>query len=111
MHPTVSRHQPFLQQRRAFLQLGGSLLVGAGLPGLNLGQTGTLSAAPRRRRARACLLLFQVGGPYQADTFDPKPDAPAEVRGPFRRLATNVPGVFVTEALPLLSRHADKFAI
>src|SRR4051794_34346753 len=99
-----------LTQRRAFLQLGGSLLLGAGLPGLGLAQT-PASAGGTRRRAKACLLLFQVGGPYQADPFAPKPAAPEEIRGPYRRLATNVPGVFVTEALPLLSRHADKFAI
>jgi hypothetical protein len=99
-----------LRQRRAFLQLGGGLLVGAGLPGLGLASPPG-GAAPARRRAKACLLLFQVGGPYQGDTFDPKPAAPEEVRGHYRRIATNVPGVFVTDALPLLSRHADKFAI
>ena len=62
---------------------------------------GQAAAAPLaqhlRRRAKACILLFQIGGPYQCDTFDPKPDASEEIRGPFRRIATRVPGVFVTE--------------
>ena len=45
-------------------------------------------------------MLFQVGGPYQCDTFDPKPNAPEEVRGPFKPLRTRVPGLQFTEALP-----------
>src|SRR5207302_167920 len=57
------------------------------------------------------ILLFQVGGPYQCDTFDPKPNAPEEVRGPYKPLRTQVPGLHVTEALPLIARHADKLAI
>src|SRR5207302_3509782 len=57
------------------------------------------------------ILLFQVGGPYQCDTFDPKPNAPEEVRGPYRPLQTKIPGLHVTEALPLIAEHADKIAI
>ena len=45
-------------------------------------------------------MLFLVGGPSQIDTWDPKPDAPAEVRGPFKPIATNVPGMQITRDLP-----------
>ncbi|MFO0970537.1 MAG: DUF1501 domain-containing protein [Gemmataceae bacterium] len=72
------------------------------------------AAAPPAKvapRAKACIILFQVGGPYQGDTFDPKPDAPEEVRGIFRTIATRVPGIRMTDALPRIAQHADKLAI
>src|ERR1700728_4520963 len=69
----------------------------------------TLSAEVRKlRKARACIILFQVGGPYQCDTFDPKPNAPEEVRGPYKPLRTRVPGLQLSEALPQIAQHADK---
>src|SRR5262249_23890347 len=58
-----------------------------------------------------CILLFQVGGPYQGDTFDSKPLAPAEVRSPFQPLRTRVTGLHVTEALPRVAAQADKIAV
>jgi hypothetical protein len=99
--------------RRRFLQMGKVGLLSPTLLQVLAGQAWTAQTGniPRHRRARACIILFQVGGPYQCDTFDPKPDATAEVRGPFRRIATSAPGVFVTEALPRVSLHTDKFAI
>src|SRR5262249_52195467 len=57
------------------------------------------------------ILLFLVGGPGHLDTFDPKPDAPAEVRGPFRPIRTRAPGVDVCEHLPLLAGVADRVAL
>ena len=99
-----------LVNRRGLFQFGGVSLLSGGLLQMLAAQT-----APRptaiRARAKACILLFQVGGPYQAETFDPKPDAPAEIRGIFRTIATNVTGIRMTEALPRVSLHADKFAI
>jgi uncharacterized protein (DUF1501 family) len=95
--------------RRRFLQVGGVQLIS---PGLLQVLAGRAAAQPRGRpRAKACILLFQLGGPYQGDTFDPKPDATAEVRGPFRPIATHVPGLRVTEALPRVAQQADKLAI
>ncbi len=101
--------------RRGFLQIGGVPLISSGLLQL-LAARSQASLAERtpsaiRPRARACILLFQVGGPYQGDTFDPKPDAPEEVRGIFRTIATGVPGLRMTDALPRTARHADKLAI
>jgi len=58
-----------------------------------------------------CILLFLVGGPSQLDTFDPKPQAPEEVRVPFRPISTNVPGIQISEIFPKTARHADKYAI
>jgi hypothetical protein len=95
--------------RRGFLQLSHLGFWGTGLVAHLLGQRAV--ASPRTPRARACILLFQVGGPYQCDTFDPKPDAPEEMRGPYKPLRTRVPGLLVTEALPRVAVHADKIAI
>ena len=58
-----------------------------------------------------CILLFLVGGPSQLDTWDMKPNAPAEVRGPYRPIPTNVAGMQVSEIFPRMARHADKFAM
>jgi hypothetical protein len=100
--------------RRGLLQFGGVSLLGGGL--LRLLEARAAAApkptpAARPGRAKACVVLFQVGGPYQCDTFDPKPGAPEEVRGPFRPLRTRVVGLQVTEALPLVAGHADKLAV
>jgi hypothetical protein len=62
-------------------------------------------------RARNVIFLWLQGGPPRHETFDPKPDASAEVRGPFRPIATNVPGINFCELLPRTARHADKLAV
>jgi hypothetical protein len=95
--------------RRWFLQTGL-----AGLAGLTLADTLRLQAAPgagRQRDPRAVILFWLSGGPSQIDTWDPKPDAPAEVRGPYRTIATSVPGVRVCEHLPLQARLLHKMSI
>jgi len=89
----------------------------AGVNLLNAGWWSVLAARSdaagqiRRGTARACIVLYQVGGPYQCDTFDPKPGAPEEVRGPYKPTRTRVPGLHITEALPRLAGLADQFAI
>ncbi|MCI0459490.1 MAG: DUF1501 domain-containing protein [Gemmataceae bacterium] len=77
------------------------------LPGEGVGG----EVRPRRGRARACIVLFMWGGPAQQDTWDMKPDAPAEYRGEFRPVRTNVPGIQICEHLPRLSRLADRLAL
>src|SRR5438552_17930774 len=62
-------------------------------------------------RAKACILLFMWGGPAQQDTWDIKPAAPAEVRGPFNPIATRVPDVRICEHFPLLAQRTDKLVI
>jgi hypothetical protein len=96
--------------RRGFFQFGGVSLLSGGLLNMLAAQTAPRPAAVRRR-AKACILLYQVGGPYQAETFDPKPDAGAEIRGIFQTIATRVTGLRMTDALPLVAEQADKFAI
>ncbi|MER3496946.1 MAG: DUF1501 domain-containing protein, partial [Armatimonadota bacterium] len=65
----------------------------------------------RRGRAKSVVFIFQSGGPSQHETFDPKPDAPAEYRGEFKAIPTNVPGTLVSEHLSRLAQQADKYSI
>src|SRR6202035_2128456 len=69
----------------------------------------TTSAAPGR--IRSCILLFYYGGPSHLDTWDMKPDAPAEVRGEFRPISTRVAGQCISEHLPRCAQVMDKLAI
>ncbi len=95
--------------RREFLRAGSLGLVGLGLP--QFLQARAAGASLSRPRAKACILLFMWGGPAQQDTWDPKPDAPAEYRGEFQTIPTAIPGVRLCEHLPRLARHADKLAL
>lgn len=90
------------------------LRVGAiGATGLTLANYLRISAAQEvaPARAKAGIMIYLGGGPSHVDTFDPKPDAPAEFRGEFNPIATNVPGVQISEHLPLLAQCADKYTI
>ncbi len=75
-----------------------------------IGSAPLLAAAPGARQAN-CILVVLVGGPSQLDTWDPKPEAPAEVRGPFRPIRTNVGGIEISEIFPRMARHADKYSL
>lgn len=102
-HPPVSPRT----DRRRFVQLGSAGLAGWGLvgaPGL-----GTLQAA--NRRDTAVILFWLAGGPSHVDMYDLKPNAPAEVRGPFAPLDTNLPGWQVCELLPRHCRVANHLAV
>jgi hypothetical protein len=84
-----------------------------GACGLNLGDWLALRARAGQTPtpAKAVIVLWLWGGPSHLDTFDMKPDAPAEYRGPFEPIATSVPGLQVCELLPGLARRADRFAV
>src|SRR5262245_15067528 len=99
--------------RRDFLGVGAGLAVSGFLaPQALLPQAAGSPAAGRSAgRARSCILVYLLGGPPHQDTFDLKPEAPAEVRGPFRPVATSVSGVRICEHLPRLARVAHKFAL
>jgi hypothetical protein len=68
-------------------------------------------AAAEKARARSVILLFMWGGPSHLDTWDPKPDAPEEVRGQFRSIPTTVPGLRISEHFPRLAARAEQFAV
>src|SRR5690348_11635073 len=105
------------RSRREILRIGGLGVLGAGLtlPDLAAGATTTVDPeAPRGSsfgRAKSCILLFLMGGPPQHSTWDPKPDAPAEVRGEFKPIDTVVPGVSISELLPRLALLTDRLSI
>ncbi len=94
--------------RRALLQ--SSLTAACGLSHLNRVQAQAASTSDGPR-AKAIILLWLWGGPSHIDTFDLKPAAPLEYRGPYRPIATNVPGIEICELLPDLARIADRYSL
>ena len=93
--------------RRDFLHAGAISVLGLGLSDV----LARRAAAQGGDRDINCIMLFLVGGPSQLDTWDPKPEAPIEVRGPFRPIATNVTGMQISEIFPRMARHADKYSL
>ncbi len=92
--------------RRSFLKIGS-----LGLAGLTLPEVLRASEAQPSRRRRAVILYWMAGGPSHIDTYDMKPDATEAVRGPFRPMATRVPGLQLCELLPRQAGIADKFSL
>ena len=91
-------------RRRDFLHAGSIGL-------LSLSDFLALKARGAVEKDVSVIFLLLVGGPSQLDTWDMKPDAPSHVRGPYRPIRTNAPGVQISEIFPRLARHADKYAI
>lgn len=89
--------------RRDFLKLGGLAFGGLTLP--------EMLAAGGSKSGVSCIVLFQNGGASQLDSFDPKPEAPAEIRGSFRPISTSVPGVQISELMPRTARVMDRFSL
>jgi hypothetical protein len=102
------------------------LQIGVGLCGLSLPSVLAAESATAAKNAaaaksavasaaaksgRSCIFLFLAGGASHHETFDPKPDAPVEVRGLWDPIATNVPGTFICEKMPLMARRMDKVAV
>jgi len=100
--------------RREWLQAGGLGLVGLSLPALVQARS-TENAVPSGDRsfgkAKSCIILFLTGGPPQHETWDPKPDAPVEIRGDLKPILSAVPGMFVGELMPQVARLTDKCCI
>ncbi len=102
---------PHSLPRRELLRAGSVGLLGLTLPEL---LRSTASAGPESAtfgRAKSCILLFMWGGPAHQDTWDLKPEAPAEVRGQFQPIATRVPGIQISEHFPQLATRTDRLAI
>ena len=111
-HPR-SQLNPYLRcdgiSRRDLLQVGSLAAFG-----LTVGKVNPLQAVAEESllgRAKSCILIWLDGGPSHLETFDPKPSAPVEVRGPLQPIGTQIPGVFVSECLPQLAKRMDKVAL
>lgn len=105
---SVHRHTIGIS-RREVLQVGYSGLLGLGLSALPACASPATPQASRKRKS--VILVFLTGGPSHLDMFDLKPDAPAEIRGEFKPIATRLPGLTICEHLPRLAARADKFAL
>jgi hypothetical protein len=100
--------------RREALRIGGLSALGLSLDGLWTGHAA--ASAPQSAhasfgKAKACIVLFLLGGPPQHETWDPKPDAPAEVRGEFKPIASATPGLWVGELMPETAQRTDRIAV
>jgi hypothetical protein len=93
--------------RRSMLKVGALALGGLSLPAVLRARAASGSAANRK----AVILVWLAGGPSHIDMYDLKPNAPAEVRGEFKPISTNVPGTLIGEHLPLQAKIADKFSV
>jgi Protein of unknown function (DUF1501)/TAT (twin-arginine translocation) pathway signal sequence len=90
--------------RREFLKAATVTTAALAFPG-------TASAAPAPAKAKSCIFLMLTGGPSQLDTWDQKPNAPSEIRGPFSPIPTTVPGMHLSELFPKMAGIADKFSL
>jgi Protein of unknown function (DUF1501) len=89
--------------RRDFMAIGALAFGGLNLP--------ELLAVGRPKREISCIVIFQNGGASQLDTFDPKPEAPLDIRGSFKPIPTSVPGIHISELLPRTAKAMKQFAI
>jgi hypothetical protein len=106
--PLNHSHRDLLD-RRQLLQVGSLGWLGLGLPALL--QARSTPGARRRSGEKSCIFIVQYGGASHHDTFDLKPDAPVDIRGPYKPIATTVPGFRVCELLPRLARLAHRYCV
>src|SRR5207244_6090550 len=95
--------------RRDWLRLGIPAMLG--VAGLGRAAPPAATTLPGFGRAKSVLVVFTSGGQSQLDTWDPKPDAPAEVRGAFRTIPTTLPGYRICEHLPRLAKLANRYTV
>ena len=97
--------------RREVLRVGGLGFTGLAWADLFRSRAKAAPAKGTFGRAKACIIVFNYGGPSHIDLWDLKPDAPAEIRGEFKPVSTNVPGVSISEHLPQLAKLADRYSV
>lgn len=99
--------------RRSCLRIGGLALGGLALPQIlqSQAQAGSRESANPTKSAKGIIMVLLPGGPSHLDMYDLKPEAPSEIRGEFRPIATNVPGIDICELLPRLAQMADKLTL
>src|SRR5271155_2762166 len=102
-HPTISR--------RTAIQAGAVGLLGLGMNHVQELRAATAVGGAAVGRAKTCIYIFLSGGLSQLESFDLKPDAPAEIRGDFRPAATRTPGIKISEHLPGLAQRSQHWAI
>jgi uncharacterized protein (DUF1501 family) len=109
MRMNAARSEP---TRREMLKTGALGFGGLWLPELlRLQATAADAQSPKLGKAKSVIMLFLSGGPSQLDMWDLKPQAPAEIRGTFQPIPTNVPGIAISEHMPRMARVADKYVI
>jgi hypothetical protein len=97
--------------RREWLRVGGLGALGLSLPALMQARAKATPTKTSFSKAKSCILLFYLGGPPQHETWDPKDNAPVEVRGEFHSIASNVPGIRVGELMPRTARLLDRICV
>src|SRR5258708_2221758 len=98
--------------RRDFLQVGLLGAIGLSLPKFyQMKALGAVAASADASNEKAAIMIFNLGAPSQLDTFDMKPDAPREIRGPFKPIRTASPDFQICEIFPLHAKVADKFSL
>src|SRR5262245_66616946 len=100
---------PRTHSRRQLLQVGGISVLGLGLP--ELLRASAPQAAVHKGTARSCIFIVQYGGASHIDSLDPKPDAPDKISGPYKPIASRVPGIQVCEHLPPLASNPDRLPL
>src|SRR5262249_7701876 len=95
--------------RRDFLQVG--TLGAIGLTLSKFAGLQALGAVDKGKDDKSCIMIFNLGAPSQIDTWDMKPNAPTEIRGPFKPIKTSSPDIQISEIFPLHAKLADKFSL
>ncbi|MGH7127535.1 MAG: DUF1501 domain-containing protein, partial [Planctomycetaceae bacterium] len=103
-------HEDAMVSRREFLRVGGLGVVGLSVA-TEPGRAAPVPADTARLERRSVIFILMTGGASPFETFDPKPDAPAEIRGPLAAISTTVPGTRLSESLPRLAERAGRFAL
>lgn len=104
-----SSAHPLKYSRRKILSAGGAGLLGVSLPKVMAAEEQLATFGPAK--AKSVIFLFLFGGPSQLETFDMKPEAPSEIRGPFYPIASRTPGLQISEHLPRLADVSDKYCV
>lgn len=100
--------------RRDLLHLGGLSAFGLALSHwiqFQQAQATPLAGSPKFGQAKSCILIYKYGSPPQHETFDPKPDAPAEIQGEMKAIPTSVPGIHIGDHLPKIARIMDRLTV
>jgi len=106
LEPNSSQEDAASVSRRDFLRVGSLSVVG-----LSMAERGESAGARPSSGPQSCIFLLMTGGASQLETFDPKPDAPAHIRGPLKAISTALPGVAFSEAFPKLAERADRLTV